>query len=31
MELPMTFADFAITEVRFRKHFRMAPPDTWND
>jgi pyruvate-ferredoxin/flavodoxin oxidoreductase len=31
MELPMTFADFAITETRFRKHFRMAPPDTWND
>ena len=26
MELPMTFADFAITEVRFRKHFRVAPP-----
>ncbi len=31
MDLPMTFADFAITEVRFRKHFRKAPPDTWND
>jgi pyruvate-ferredoxin/flavodoxin oxidoreductase len=31
MELPMTFADFAITETRFRKHFRMAPPDTWNE
>ncbi len=31
MELPMTFADFAISEVRFRKHFRAAPPDTWND
>jgi len=31
MELPMTFADFAITEVRFRKHFRLAPQDTWND
>ncbi len=31
MELPMTFADFAMTEVRFRKHFRTAPPDTWND
>jgi pyruvate-ferredoxin/flavodoxin oxidoreductase len=27
----MTFADFAITEVRFRKHFRVAPPDTWNE
>jgi pyruvate-ferredoxin/flavodoxin oxidoreductase len=31
MELPMTFVDFAITENRFRKHFRMAPPDTWNE
>ena len=31
MELPMTFADFALTEVRFRKHFRMAPRDTWNE
>ncbi|MBT8461787.1 MAG: ferredoxin, partial [Gemmatimonadetes bacterium] len=31
MTVPMTFADFAMTEVRFRKHFRMAPPDTWND
>ena len=24
MELPMTFADFAMTEIRFRKHFRMS-------
>ena len=31
MELPMTFADFAITETRFRKHFRTAPPDTWHE
>ena len=31
LELPMTFADFASTEVRFRKHFRMAPRDAWND
>ena len=31
LELPMTFVDFAITEVRFRKQFRAAPPDTWND
>ena len=31
MELPMTFADFAVTEIRFRKHFRAAPPDTWNE
>jgi len=31
MELPLTFADFALTEVRFRKHFRAAPPDTWSE
>lgn len=31
MELPMTFADFAMTEGRFRKHFRKAPAETWND
>lgn len=31
MELPMTFADFAVGEARFRKHFRVAPHDTWND
>lgn len=31
MEVPMTFADFAITEARFRKHFRKAPRDAWND
>jgi pyruvate-ferredoxin/flavodoxin oxidoreductase len=31
MEIPLTFADFAVTEIRFRKHFRVAPPDTWND
>jgi pyruvate-ferredoxin/flavodoxin oxidoreductase len=31
MELPMTFADFAVGEGRFRKHFRVAPPDTWNE
>jgi pyruvate-ferredoxin/flavodoxin oxidoreductase len=27
----MTFADFAVTEGRFRKHFRKAPPETWNE
>ncbi len=27
----MTFADFALSEGRFRKHFRTAPPETWND
>jgi pyruvate-ferredoxin/flavodoxin oxidoreductase len=31
MQVPMTFADFAVTEARFRKHFRTAPPDTWNE
>ncbi|MCB1325619.1 MAG: 2-oxoacid:acceptor oxidoreductase family protein [Spirochaetales bacterium] len=31
MQLPMTFADFALTETRFRKHFRKAPPETWNE
>ena len=31
MELPLTFADFAITEGRFRKQFRVAPRDTWNE
>ena len=31
LDLPMTFADFAVTEARFRKHFRKAPPETWND
>ncbi len=31
LELPLTFADFAMTEARFRKHFRRAPPETWND
>ena len=29
MELPLTFADFAITEARFRKHFRKVPHDAW--
>ncbi len=31
LEIPMTFADFALTEGRFRKQFRKAPPETWND
>lgn len=31
MSVPMTFADFAATENRFRKHFRTAPPETWNE
>ncbi len=31
MELPMTFADFAATEGRFRRHFKKAPQEIWND
>jgi len=31
LEVPLTFVDFAMTEGRFRKHFRTAPPETWND
>lgn len=31
LEMPMTFADFAVGEGRFRKHFRVAPTDTWNE
>jgi pyruvate-ferredoxin/flavodoxin oxidoreductase len=31
MTLPCTFADFALSEARFRKHFKQAPRDTWND
>ncbi|MHC5212431.1 MAG: 2-oxoacid:acceptor oxidoreductase family protein [Planctomycetota bacterium] len=31
LTVPLTFADFAATEVRFRKQFREAPPDTWNE
>ncbi|RKZ07932.1 pyruvate ferredoxin oxidoreductase, partial [bacterium] len=31
LEVPLTFVDFAVTELRFRKHFRIAPQDTWNE
>jgi pyruvate-ferredoxin/flavodoxin oxidoreductase len=31
MTVPLTFGDFAMTEGRFRKHFRKAPPETWNE
>ena len=31
MTLPLTFADFAVTEGRFRKQFRTVPRDAWND
>jgi len=31
MELSTTFVDFAVTETRFRKHFRKVPRDAWHD
>jgi pyruvate-ferredoxin/flavodoxin oxidoreductase len=31
MTLPMTFADFALSEGRFAKQFKRAPQETWND
>jgi len=31
LTVPLTFADFALTEGRFRKHFRRVPPEAWND
>jgi pyruvate-ferredoxin/flavodoxin oxidoreductase len=31
LSLPMTFADFALSEGRFAKQFKKAPPETWND
>ena len=31
LDLPLTFADFAATEARFRKHFRFAPREAWHD
>ena len=31
MTVPTTFADFAVTEGRFRKQFKKAPADTWNE
>ena len=31
MELPLTFADFAASEGRFRKHFRAVPEEAWHD
>ena len=31
MTVPMTFADFALTEGRFAKQFRKAPQETWNE
>ncbi|MEL7448618.1 MAG: 2-oxoacid:acceptor oxidoreductase family protein [Pseudomonadota bacterium] len=31
MDLSTTFVDFAVTETRFRKHFRKVPRDAWHD
>ncbi len=31
MNLPTTFVDFAVTESRFRKHFRKVPRDAWHE
>ena len=31
LDLPLTFADFAATEGRFRKHFRTVPREAWHD
>jgi pyruvate-ferredoxin/flavodoxin oxidoreductase len=31
MELPLTTADWAATEVRFRKNFAVLPKDEWGD
>jgi pyruvate-ferredoxin/flavodoxin oxidoreductase len=31
MELPLTTADWAATEGRFKKHFREVPVEKWND
>ncbi len=31
IDSPLTFADFAVTEGRFRKQFRTVPPDAWSD
>jgi pyruvate-ferredoxin/flavodoxin oxidoreductase len=31
LDLPLTFADFAASEGRFRKHFRYVPKEAWHD
>jgi pyruvate-ferredoxin/flavodoxin oxidoreductase len=31
LELPLTIADWAATEARFRKHFREVPADRWTE
>ena len=31
LELPVTIADWAATEARFKQHFTEVPPATWDD
>ncbi len=31
MELPLTFADWALTEGRFQAYFKVLPPSKWHD
>jgi pyruvate-ferredoxin/flavodoxin oxidoreductase len=31
LELPVTTADWAATETRFKKHFRSVPKESWNE
>jgi len=31
LELPFTTADWAATEVRFKKHFKVVKPEAWNE
>ncbi|MDO8502542.1 MAG: 2-oxoacid:acceptor oxidoreductase family protein [Gemmatimonadaceae bacterium] len=31
MDLPLTIADWAATEGRFKRHFHAVPADKWND
>ncbi len=31
MELPLTIADWAATETRFKKHFKVVPEDEWDE
>jgi pyruvate-ferredoxin/flavodoxin oxidoreductase len=31
LELPLTIADWAATEARFKKHFREVPAERWNE
>jgi pyruvate-ferredoxin/flavodoxin oxidoreductase len=31
MDVPMTFADFAVTVPALQRHFQVAPPEEWSD